>query len=132
MALNEKNRIFAPLNRKDGIDQKIFERAVRNVMSYYMGFWRNKKGMELALEKLNFIGEQASRIKAGNYHELLRAHEALFMHRTSIPTTLSCLQRKESGRAIYKRSDFPDANPDMNKLFVIWNDEGQVNFSWGT
>ena len=132
IAQNEKNRIFAPLNGKDGIDQKIFERAVRNVMSYYMGFWRNKKGMELALEKLNFIGEQASRIKAGNYHELLRAHEALFMHRTSILTTLSCLQRKESGRAIYKRSDFPDANPDMNKPLVIWKDEGQVNFSWGT
>ena len=130
--MNEKNRIFRPLNRKDGIEQKVFERAVRNVMSYYMGFRRNDKGMRLALEKLNFIGEHASQIKAENYHELLRAHEALFMHKVSILTTLSCLQRKESGRAIYKRSDFPDTNPDMNKPLVIWQDEGRVNFSWGT
>jgi succinate dehydrogenase/fumarate reductase flavoprotein subunit len=131
IARDEKDRIFAPLNRKDGIDQKIFERAVRNVMSYYMGFRRNEKGMKVALEKLHFIGEQAFRVKAGNYHELLRVHESLFMHRTSILTTLSCLQRQESGRAIYKRSDFPDVNPGMNKPLVIQQDDGQIKFSWG-
>jgi adenylylsulfate reductase subunit A len=96
-----------------------------------MGLRRNQKGMELALEKLNFIGTYAPRIKAQNYHELLRTHEALFMHKACILTTLTCLQRKESGRAIYKRSDFPDLNVDMNKPIVIWQEDGQFKFSWG-
>ena len=50
------------------------------------------------------------------------------MHRASILTTLTCLERKESGRAIYKRSDFPDMNPDMNKPLVIWQEEGRSSF----
>ena len=98
-AAEEKNRIFAPLSLDEGVSYKHFESAIRNVMDYYMGFRRNQKGMELALEKLNFIGTYAPRIKAQNYHELLRTHEALFMHKACILTTLTCLQRKESGRA---------------------------------
>ncbi len=46
-------------------------------------------------------------------------------------TTLTCLQRKESGRGVYKRTDFPDMNPEMNKPLVIWQEDGQFKFSWG-
>ena len=131
IAAEEKERIFAPLNREEGISQKEFEGAVRNVMDYYMGFRRNEKGMRLALKKLNFIGEYIPRIKAQNYHELLRTHESLFLHRSCILTTLTCLERKESGRAVYKRSDFPDTDPEMNKPLVIWQENGQVRLYWG-
>ena len=131
LAGDEKDRIFAPLSREEGITQKVFEGSVRNVMDYYMGFRRNEKGMKLALKKLNIIGEYASRVKARNYHELLRTHEAFFIHTASILTTLTCLERKESGRAIYKRSDFPDLNSDMNKPIVIWQDNGEIKLSWG-
>jgi succinate dehydrogenase/fumarate reductase flavoprotein subunit len=130
-AVREKSRIFSALTLDEGVSYKHFESSIRNVMDYYMGFRRNQKGMELALEKLNFIGTYAPRIKAQNYHELLRTHEALFMHKACILTTLTCLQRKESGRAIYKRSDFPDLNVDMNKPIVIWQEDGQFKFSWG-
>ena len=41
-----------------------FEGAIRTVMGYYMGLRRNQKGMEIALEKLNFIAPYADRIKA--------------------------------------------------------------------
>jgi succinate dehydrogenase/fumarate reductase flavoprotein subunit len=130
-AAEEKGRVFSPLSLDEGVSYKHFEGAIRNVMDYYMGFRRNQKGMELALEKLNFIGTYAPRIKAQNYHELLRTHEALFIHKACILTTLTCLQRKESGRAIYKRSDFPDLNDAMNKPIVIWQEGGQFKFSWG-
>jgi adenylylsulfate reductase subunit A len=100
-------------------------------MDYYMGLRRNQKGMELALEKLNFILTYASRIKAKDYHELLRTHEGLFMHKACVLTTLTCLQRKESGRGVYKRTDFPDLDPEMNRPLVIWQEEGQFRFSWG-
>jgi succinate dehydrogenase/fumarate reductase flavoprotein subunit len=131
VAAAEKERVFAPLILGEGVNYKHFESAIRNVMDYYMGFRRNGKGMEIALEKLTFIGTYAPRLKAQNYHELLRTHEALFLHRASILTALTCLQRTESGRAIYKRSDFPDSNSDMNKPIMIWQEDGQFRFAWG-
>ncbi len=131
VAAGEKRRVLAPLYRDEGISRKDFEGAIRNVMDYYMGFRRNQKGMELALKKLNFIGEYAPRIQAKNFHELLRTHEALFMHKASILTTITCIERKESGRAIYKRSDFPEASPEMNKPLAIWQEDGEVRLSWG-
>jgi succinate dehydrogenase/fumarate reductase flavoprotein subunit len=130
-AEREKERIFAPLRLEEGISYKEFEGAVRSVMDYYMGLRRNQKGMEIALDKLNFIGTYAPRIKARDHHELMRTHEGLFMHQTCILTTLTCLQRKESGRGIYKRTDFPDLNHEMNKPLLIWQEDGRFNFSWG-
>lgn len=131
IALREKGRIFAPLHREEGVDYREFEAAVRTVMDYYMGLRRNQKGMELALEKLRFIAGYSNRLKARDYHELLRVHEALFMHRACEMTTLSCLQRKESGRGVYKRSDFPDLNPELDKPLVIWQEDGDFRYSWG-
>jgi adenylylsulfate reductase, subunit A len=130
-AEQEKERIFAPLHLEEGMNYREFEGAIRTVMDYYMGLRRNQKGMELALEKLNFILTYASRIKAQDYHELLRTHEGLFMHKACVLTTLTCLQRKESGRGVYKRTDFPGLNPEMNKPLVIWQEDGQFCFSWG-
>ncbi len=129
-ALCERNRIFNPLALQEGIDQKIFEGVVRNVMQYYMGFRRNEKGMKLALEKLMLIAEYEPKIRAKNYHELLRIQESLFLHRVSVLTTLACLERKESGRAIYKRTDFPNIETTLNKPLVIWKENEEVRFSW--
>jgi len=130
-AVEEKKRVFAPLGLDEGISYREFETTIRNVMDYYMSFGRNTKGMELALKKLNFIGEYASRIKAENYHELMRTHEALHMHKTCVLSTQTCLLREESGRAIYKRNDFPLTRPDLNKPLVIWQEDGQFKSSWG-
>ena len=58
-AAREKERIFAPLHLEEGMNYREFEGAVRTVMDYYMGLRRNQKGMEIALEKLNFIGTYA-------------------------------------------------------------------------
>jgi succinate dehydrogenase/fumarate reductase flavoprotein subunit len=131
VAAREKERVFAPLRREEGLSYREFEGAVRTVMDYYMGLRRNQKGMEIALEKLNFIGTFEPRIKAEGYHELLRTHEALFMHKACTLTTLTCLQRRESGRGVYKRTDFPDLNPEMNKPIAIWQEDGKFMFSWG-
>ncbi len=130
-AAEEKERVLAPLNREEGISQREFEGAIRNVMNYYMGFRRSEKGIQLALKKLDFIKGYESRIKAANYHELLRTHESIFMHTACVLTALACLERKESGRAIYKRSDFPDADPAMNKPLVFWQENGRFTSSWG-
>ncbi len=130
-AAAEKERVLAPLGRKDGVGYKEFESAFRNVMDYYMGYRRNEKGMRLALKKLELIGTFADKLKAANHHELMRAHESLHLHKTCVLTCLTCLERRESGRAIYKRSDFPVPDAAMEKPLMIWQEEGQFKFSWG-
>ena len=57
----EKERIFPPLRLEEGMNYREFEGAVRTVMDYYMGLRRNQKGMEIALEKLNFIANLCDR-----------------------------------------------------------------------
>ncbi len=131
LAACEKERIFLPLKREEGLSYREFEGAIRSVMGYYMGLVRNEKGMQIALEKLNFIAPYADRIKAQDMHELFRAHESLFLHKTCVLSVLTCLERRESGRCIYRRTDFPDLNPEMNKPSVIWQEDGQFRFSWG-
>jgi hypothetical protein len=41
------------------------------------------------------------------------------------------MQRKESGRAYYRIANYPDLNPDLNKVLVAWQENGKPKFSWG-
>lgn len=131
LAAQEKEKIFTPMKIEEGIHYRDFEIAVRNIMDYYMKFKRNEKGMELALKKLSFVGDHASRIKAGNTHELMRAHEAMLLQKACLLTGMACLQRKESGRGLYSRNDYPDINPQFSKPLIFWQEDGQFKFSWG-
>lgn len=127
----EKERIFKPIKANEGIGYERFERAIRQVMTYYMGYVRNQKGMETALERLNFIERYAEKLHASNLHELMRANEAVHLLKTCQLSTQATMERKESGRTLYRRSDYPDINPDCNKSLVLWQESGEIKFSWG-
>ena len=126
----EKDRIFKPMKIAHGIGYEKFEGAIRQVMTYYMGYVRNQKGMETALEGLDFIEGYVDRLQASNFHELLRANEALHLLKMCQLATKATMERRESGRALYRRSDYPDTNPDLNKSLVLWQDNGEIRFSW--
>ncbi len=127
----EKDRIFKPMNTKDGIGYERFERAIRQVMTYYMGYVRNQRGMETALERLNFIERYVEKLHASNIHELMRANEAVHLLKTCQLSTRATMERKESGRTLYRRSDYPDTDPDLNKSLVLWQEDGEIKSSWG-
>ena len=91
-------------------------------MDYYMGYVRNEKGMSTALEKFALIESVEDTIKAKNMHELLRAHEAMHLLRTCRLTTLATRERRETGRSVYRRTDYPDMDPSLNKLLVLEKD----------
>ncbi len=129
-AVREKERILAPLHTKDGITHARFETAIRQVMTYYMGYVRNGKGMEIALHRLRLIESYKDRIMASNYHELMRAHEAVDLLKCCQLSTRATLESKESGRAIYQRSDFPKLDPDYKKILAMWKDDGELKTSW--
>ena len=116
----ERARIAAPLApRGDALPQAMFEASIRQVMSYYMGFVRNGKGMEVALERLAFIGSQADKLSASNMHELMLAPESLHLLQSSTLSTLCSLERRESGRSIYRRSDYPEKDPALDRVLVV-------------
>jgi len=128
--VSEKERIFRPLKTKEGIGYERFERAIRQVMGYYMGFVRNLKGMETALESLNFIESHVPTLQATTLRDLMRTNEAIHLLKTCQLSTRATMERKESGRALYRRSDYPDRNDAYNKVLAIWQEDGRPRTAW--
>jgi succinate dehydrogenase/fumarate reductase flavoprotein subunit len=130
---NEKEIIFRPLRVRRGLSPKEFENAIRQVMDYYMGFVKNEKGIKLALERLKLIEGYVNRIEARDYHELMRANEGRHLLKQCQLTAMAVLERRETGRTTYRRSDYPQLNPDLNnKCLTLWQEEGQPGFAFET
>jgi succinate dehydrogenase/fumarate reductase flavoprotein subunit len=129
--LREKEKIFRPLQVKAGLSPREFENAMRQVMSYYMGFVRNERGIELALERLRLIEGYMNRIEAHDYHDLMRANEARHLLKQCHLTTRAVLERRETGRTTYRRSDFPQLNPEFdNKCLAVWKEAGELKVAF--
>src|SRR4030042_6026748 len=99
-------------------------------MMYYMGYVRNEKGISTALERLDLIEGYLDKLQASDVHELMRANEATHLLRMCQLSTRATMERKESGRAIYRRSDYPDLNEAYSKCLAIWQKDGQPQLSW--
>ena len=107
-----------------------FENPIRQVMDYYAGFRRNMPGMKLALEKLELIASRRENVKAKNLHELMRLHEAFDLLELCRMHLDACLQRRESGRGMYKLADYPDLDPALDKGLVVRLENGSPAYSW--
>lgn len=126
-----KKDIFAPLKVRDGLTYTELENAVRNVMNYYMGFRRSMAGMARALEKIRFLSTQAQRLQAASYRELMRCHESKDILTVSELAIQATMQRKETGRCVYKLRDYPELNPEMAKPQLVFQGEEGPRFQWG-
>jgi adenylylsulfate reductase subunit A len=95
-----------------------------------MGYVRNEKGMATALERLHFIEGYLDRLQASEFHSLMRANEAVHLLKTCQLATRATMERKESGRAIYRRSDYPELNEEYARVLAIWQEDGQPQLAW--
>lgn len=130
LVAREKRRVLAPLQRDSGYSSKELEDAIRQVMNYYVSYIRNQKGMEVALHSLRLIEKHTDGIKADNYHELLRAHEAIHLVRYCQLLVTACRERTESGRSFYKRSDYPDLDEAWARKWIVqWQEQGKPRIS---
>jgi succinate dehydrogenase/fumarate reductase flavoprotein subunit len=127
---NEKERIFHPFEVKKGISYRELEGAIRQVMNYYMGYRRNQRGMETALAKLAYIEKYLGRIEAQDFRELMRANESCELIRMCKIATKASMERKESGRAYYRRSDYPEQSAELNRPLALRQENGEDIFSW--
>lgn len=125
--------IFAPLNNQsdDSIDYHEIEQATRNVMNYYMGFRRSMTGMERALEKIRFLKTQTPRLAARDLRELMRCHESEDILNVCDLAIQATMERKESGRCVYRVREFPDLNPDMARPLLLKAGPEGTTFHWG-
>jgi succinate dehydrogenase/fumarate reductase flavoprotein subunit len=130
--LAEKARILAPLTRSSSrtLSYLDFENPIRQVMDYYAKYRRNMPGMTLAIERLALIESYKDRVYARNLHELMRLHEGFDLLSQCRIHLHACLQRKESGRAMYELSDYPKLNPDLAKGLVVQKKNGAPVYSW--
>ncbi len=128
-----KDEIFSPLNndRDDAIDYQEIEQATRNVMNYYMGFRRSMAGMERALEKIRFLKTQTPRLSAKSLRELMRCHESGDILNVRDLAIQATMERKESGRRVYRVREFPNLNPEMAKPLLLKKGPDGATFHWG-
>ena len=133
LAASVKKDVFAPMQvpADDGISYKEIEQATRNVMNYYMGFRRSMAGMARALEKIRFLSGQADRLHADTLRDLMRCHESRDILTVCELAIQATMERKETGRCVYKLRDYPELNPDMAKPLLLIRSEDGPRFQWG-
>ena len=127
----ERARVLAPLNSDGSTTYTQFENAIRQVMDYYMGYVRNERGMRQAMESFARIEELKDDLRADNWHELMRAHEAqTLLQMCKLATAASIEHRETSDRVIFMRSDYPEPNPDMARVMVVEKGEKEPQITW--
>jgi succinate dehydrogenase/fumarate reductase flavoprotein subunit len=117
----EYERVFAPLERKDGVRQSQLKRRLAKLMWDKVGIFRNGRDMKSALDEIVLMRtKDEPRIytdnKSTRYNmELVGALEVSDMLLVSEILTRSALMREDSRGAHY-RTDFP--KPNHQKWFV--------------
>ena len=134
LAARVKDDVFAPLRAErddESVSYQELEEAARNVMMYYMGFRRSVAGMERALEKIRFLSGQIPRLRAETLRDLMRCHESREVLKVCELAIEATMERRETGRCVYKVADYPALNPDMAKPLLLLKGEKGTVFQWG-
>ena len=124
---------FLPFSDKPdrAITYAEFEDGVRQVMDYYVGYQRTEGSMKQALESFNVLEEFLPRLGADSLRDLMRVRESMEIFKLTRIYVQACMQRKESGRAMYRRADYPELDPAFKKsLITRLSADGTPAFSW--
>ncbi len=128
----EKERVFAPLKREEGLTHRQFEDILRKIMWEHVGVVRTDGGLRIAQSKLDRLEEYKDRLVARNLHELMRVSEAQEMLQVGKLSALASLHRKETRFGVFhRRVDFPETD-DANFCgqIVLHQVGGEVKVSF--
>jgi succinate dehydrogenase/fumarate reductase flavoprotein subunit len=107
----EKQRVYAPLLREDGLPPAQVEYKLRRFVNDYLQPPKVTKKMEIGLERFAMIEQDIEQIKANNPHELMRAIEVSVIRDCAEMAARASLFRKESRWGLYHyRVDYPKRN----------------------
>lgn len=107
----EKQRVYAPLLREDGLPPAQVEYKLRRFVNDYLQPPKVTKKMEIGLERFAMIEQDIKQIKANNPHELMRAMEVSVIRDCAEMAARASLFRTESRWGLYHyRVDYPKRN----------------------
>lgn len=125
----EKARVYAPIQRTEGVDWKELHAAIARVMQWFCAEYKTERLLHLGLESLNEIEQRwVPALFAPDPHKLLRAMEDLSILSYAQAILHSSLARKASTQWLdFYRIDYPQMNPpEWNKLTTIKLDNNNV------
>jgi succinate dehydrogenase/fumarate reductase flavoprotein subunit len=107
----ERERVFAPLSRGEGLTPFQVEYKTRRFVNDYLQPPKVTRKMEIGLARFGEITEDLGAMSAADPHELMRAMEASTIRDCAELAALSSLYRTESRWGLYHlRVDHPEKN----------------------
>ncbi|MBW1997844.1 MAG: FAD-dependent oxidoreductase [Deltaproteobacteria bacterium] len=122
----EKDRVYAPVERKDGMDWKELNAGLCRVMQTYCSEPKSEQILNLGLISLGEIEEnEASMVYATDPHKLGRVLDVLDLLTCDQIITHACLARKASSEHLdFYRLDYPQVDPPEWRGWVTVKLEG--------
>ena len=127
--VDEKARVYAPLNREDGMNWRELNFAISKAMQIYCGDNKNEAFLKEGLDLLKDYEENVlPQISCENPHELMRALEVFDILEVSKLIINACLLRKSSSKPLcFERTDYPEMDPEEDRRFItIRQENGKV------
>lgn len=107
----EQRRVFAPLERPDGIPHHQFEYKLRRLVNDYLQPPKTENRMQLGLWHFLRAQEELEQVGASSPHELMRVMEGHFIRDCAEMAARASLFRTESRWGLYHyRLDYPELN----------------------
>jgi len=107
----EEIRMVAPLKRDKGLNYQEVEDVLRQIMAENVGPYRTRASLETARKKIEALAPYLEKIKANNFHELMRSIEAASLIKVGEIMAHAALFRKESRFIPYHyREDYPETD----------------------
>ncbi len=107
----EQQRIFAPLQREEGLAPEQVEYKLRRMVNDYLQPPKTRQKMEIGLRRFEEIKADIASLKANNPHELMRAAEVSVIRDCAEMAARASLFRTESRWGLYHyRADYPSKN----------------------
>lgn len=97
----ERRRVFAPLERAEGLAPSLVEYKLRRMVNDYLQPPKITRKMEIGLERFAEIRADLERMKANNPHELMRAMEVHAILDCAELAAQASLYRQESRWGLY-------------------------------
>ncbi len=105
----EQQRVWAPLQREEGLPPNQVEYKLRRMVNDYLQPPKVTRRMEIGLERFEAIREDLDRLKARDPHELMRALEVHAIRDCAEMAARASLYRTESRWGLYHaRVDYPE------------------------
>jgi succinate dehydrogenase/fumarate reductase flavoprotein subunit len=125
----EKVRIYAPINRSDGVDWKELHAGIARAMQYFCSEYKTELLLNMGLDALKEIEKvHVPRLYALDPHKLMRSIEDLNLLTHGHIVLNASLARQASSRVLnFFRIDYPEIDPsEWNKFITVKLENNKV------